>query len=132
MTESDPTPPTTAALLASIHDRWLLRPDEEIIVRQVEALLDLAGRLQEAIDSEGVTVKGSNYQPRQHPALSELRAAREGASRLLRGLHLPDDQGWQAGATERSVNARKAARARWSRGGPGTSRRRPRGNDESA
>jgi hypothetical protein len=53
-------------------------------------LLDGCQALREPVARDGVTVPGSNGQPRVHPALGELRQHRLALGRLLGQLSLPD------------------------------------------
>jgi hypothetical protein len=79
-------------------------------LRQVCRLLDLADRLQVAVDAEGLTVIGSTGQSRIHPAIGELRQVSSTVDRLLVSLDLPDDDA-KSGYSRRGL---AAARARWS------------------
>lgn len=96
-----------------------LDEDAEFDEREAK-LLELACRqaddvaaLQDAIDTDGLTIKGSTGQKRLHPAVSELRQARLALSRLLGELELPD-YGEQP-RTAASNRGQKAANKRWGR-----------------
>lgn len=91
-----------------------LERDEVELLVEVCRTLDTIDSLQVAVDREGVVVPGSTGQPRQHPALTELRGARIVLSRLLAQLALPDAEGAPL-ATATSDRARSAAQARWAR-----------------
>lgn len=82
------------------------------LLRECCATLDEIDGLQKVIADEGLSVTGSEGQPRPHPALSQIRASRTLVGRLLAQLSLPDEDG---GALPSAVVARakRAAQTRW-------------------
>ena len=81
------------------------------LLRKCCRLLDEVEALHGAITVRGLSVPGSNGQPRVHPALGELRQHRLALGRLLAQLALPEEQG--ALPTPTQVKTRLASRARW-------------------
>ena len=74
--------------------------------------MDELDMLRGAIDREGVTVEGSEGQPRAHPAFIEMSRARQTLSRLLAQLALEGEDGSTL-PSPTQLKARKAARTRW-------------------
>ena len=81
------------------------------LLRECCRLLDEVEALHAAITVQGLSVSGSNGQPRVHPALGQLRQHRLALGRLLAQLALPEEQG--ALPTPTQVKTRLASRARW-------------------
>lgn len=96
---------------------WELNRDEVELLAESCRCLDQLEALREAIDADGVTVPGSEGQPRVHPAISQMNATRGLLGKLLAQLGLPDPEG-AAVPSASSVRARKAAESRWSRHTP--------------
>ena len=84
-------------------------------------ILDEIEELRGAIATAGITVPGSNGQPRPHPALGEARQHRLALGRLLSQLQLPDEDG-DTLATPLQARGRNANRARWGHGVAGGGR----------
>ena len=95
---------------------YLFRPDELILLETACKTLDVIAEIDAAMVGEPLTVRGSMGQLREHPLLSEARQQRGVLARMLAQLKLPDtDAGYAAiRAGARSVQARSAARSRWS------------------
>ena len=93
------------------HDR-ALDPREEEYLDQACRLADTVEALDAAVAAEGVTVVGSQGQPRLHPGIAEARLARLAMARLLGNIELPSDE---PAPTAKQAQARAAARARWQR-----------------
>lgn len=74
--------------------------------------LDVIDQLEEAIDRDGLMLKGSTGQTVVNPAVAEARAQRQTLHRLLGALAIPDEGGATL-ATVETLRARQAADARW-------------------
>ncbi len=73
---------------------------------------DDVARLEAAIRTDGAMTRGSAGQPVLHPAISEVRQARQAISRLLGAIELPTGED-EVPRTEASRRAQHAAQARW-------------------
>lgn len=78
-------------------------------------LLDEVEALNDAIERDGLTVKGHAGQPRVHPAVTEVRQHRLSLGKLLAQLALPDEDGGTL-LSPTQARAKRAASARWTRG----------------
>lgn len=85
-------------------------PAEHELAVEAARLLDLIEELRTVVAAEGAVVRDGRG-TRTHPALVELRHAREQVRKTLAALNLPDDEGETA--SER--RARRAANARHTR-----------------
>lgn len=105
------------ALWRDVCAEFELRPDELRLLRHACATADLVTSMQAEIGAD-LTVPGSKGQPVAHPLLDQVHRHRMLLARLLGQLALPDDpaDGSRGLIAARSVSARKAAIARWSRG----------------
>ena len=94
---------------------YVLRPDERLVLESACRCADLVARLAREMEGQPLVSVGSMGQEREHPLLSEQRQQRALMVRTLAQLKLPDLESdvqlTQAG--QRSVAARRAARARW-------------------
>lgn len=88
-----------------------LDPDSMELFREACRTLDSLDALSRAIREDGTTIRGSEGQPRLHPAFAEIRGARALLGRLLKMLDLP--YGEEERPTEASQRAREAAQERW-------------------
>jgi hypothetical protein len=86
-----------------------LRQDELEALKAACGEADLIQRMEDALEDEPLTVKGSQGQLVAHPLVQELRQHRSTMASLLRGLKLPDDTGAAASNQHRS-----AAQTKWS------------------
>lgn len=102
-----------SALWDQITEGYSFRPDELRVLRDACFEADLIASLEDELEGSDLIVKGSQGQPVANPMIGELRQHRGLLERMLRGLHLPDEDGRAAGA--RSSSAREAANARWRR-----------------
>jgi hypothetical protein len=100
----------------AVTGNYELRVDEvkvlEIACREADLIEAMGAELVEA----GVTVRGRYAGSRvPNPLIAELRQHRRLYAQLLAQLGLPDEPAAQVdAAVERSTQARRAARARWS------------------
>ena len=101
-----------SALWRDIASQYELRPDETRTLEDACREADLIERLEDELREAPLMVAGSMGQLVASPLVSEVRQHRATLGQLLRSLKLPDD----SGETDVSSSARKAARARWSRG----------------
>ncbi|MEP9417475.1 P27 family phage terminase small subunit [Gordonia sp. VNQ95] len=86
------------------------------LLRQACATADDLARIEaEMITDDRLVVKGSQGQPVAHPMLSEARACRAQIASLLARIDLavPDETPVPKVTGPRSVQARRAANARW-------------------
>lgn len=117
-------PPTPADLQAAGRSLWRqvtttydLRADELVVLTHACRTADLLARMEAAMGDD-LTITGTVGQPRPHPLMVEARQQRLALASMLKQLRLPDDPGeYRAtqAAGARSVQARKAAQARWGR-----------------
>lgn len=94
-----------AAYDFEVHELSML----EVACRQAD---DVAA-LENLIAEQGMTVAGSQGQPRLNAAVAEVRQGRLALGKLLGALALPDEADRPLTAASRT--AQKAANARWSR-----------------
>jgi hypothetical protein len=97
------------------------------LLRECCRLLDEVEDLHSARASEGLSVPGSNGQPRVHPGLGELRQHRLALGRLLAQLQLPEEPGALASPVQ--AKARVAGHARWQAHNAAVAARRAAGED---
>ena len=90
-----------------------LRVDELRILEDACREMDMVERMETAMASEELIVKGSMGQPAPNPLIPELRQHRMAFKTLIKSLNLPDEE---EAPKSRSTTARAAAQARWSRG----------------
>lgn len=112
------------SLWRSVIGAYDLRADELVVLTHACRTADLLGRIQEAMAGQ-LTTPGASGQMRPHPLLVEARQQRLALASMLKQLRLPDDPGAAravAGGQARSVQARAAARARWSKHRDGSGR----------
>jgi hypothetical protein len=94
--------------------KYALRVDELVVLEAASRTLDILARLDEALVSAPLMVRGGQGQERENPLLSESRQTRGVLARLVRQLALPDDATRaDAAAVARTSHARAAAHARW-------------------
>jgi hypothetical protein len=105
--------PRGRAFWRTVQASYELDPAETELLVEVCRTLDLAERLQGVLEDAGLVAAGSVGQPRVHPAVGELRAARALLGRLLAQLELPDPESGSTLASPGQAKARKAAKARW-------------------
>lgn len=79
--------------------------------------IDLIERLQVALESAELLVRGSMGQPVASPFVQEIRQHRATLDRLIKSLNLPDPEGAAATDADRSTSARARALKRWGTGG---------------
>lgn len=111
---------TGRTLWKDITGQWDLRPDELRILADACREADTIERLEKGLEEAPLTTFGSQGQEVIHPLFSEIRQHRATLAALLRQLKLSEaddeaDEGTD-GPMSRQAAARKAARARWSRG----------------
>lgn len=95
-------------LWTEVTDKYELRQDELVVLEDACRTVDLITRMEDELEGEPLTVKGSMGQLVPHPHVTELRQYRNSLAGLLGKLKLPDD----AGAGE-SNQQRAAAQTRW-------------------
>ena len=95
----------TGAYTFEVHELSML----EVACRQAD---DVAA-LENLIAEQGMTVAGSQGQPRLNAAVAEVRQGRLALGKLLGALALPDEA--DRALTAASRQAQRAGRARWDR-----------------
>lgn len=88
--------------------KYEFRQDELETLKAACGEADLIARMEDELETEPLTVKGSMGQLVPHPLVSELRQHRSTMAALLRGMKLPDESGEAAGNQQRA-----AAQSRW-------------------
>ncbi len=123
MTAKKPTAPAGlgvagAALWRRITAAYELDPGERALLEAACRQADDIRRLEKLIERDGLTITGSRGQPRLNAAVTEVRQGRIALQKLLAALALPSSSDDVVSlATARSNQARRAAVARWKRGG---------------
>lgn len=91
-----------------------LNPLERHMLEHACYQADLVDRLEAELEGAALVVRGSLGQPAPSPLVSEIRLHRTVLATLLKALKLSDEPaGSGRRSWDRSVAARKAARARW-------------------
>lgn len=88
-----PSWPTTAGgtgFWSAVVSEHVLRADEVELLREAAGMLDLADRLRETVEADGIMSTGSTGQLTVHPAVGELRQVRAELRLYLRQLDLPE------------------------------------------
>ncbi len=98
------------ALWKAITGRWDLDNRESAILAHAARTADLIDQLEHLLDEQGLTVAGSNGQPRLSPLPTEIRQQRLTLEKLLNALSLPVAEGESPRVSRRSE---LAARRRW-------------------
>jgi hypothetical protein len=88
---------------------------ETALVLEAARVLDRIDQLAEAIEADGLTVKGSMGQTVIHPAVAELRQQQAAFARLIGGVNLPDDDA--AADRFKYERAKAGSDARWNGAG---------------
>jgi hypothetical protein len=101
------------ALWRRLVDAYEFGPGELAILAVAARQADDVAALEALIADEGLIVTGSQGQPRLSAAITEVRQGRLALGRLLGQLSLPDES--DRPLTAASLQAKKAADARWSR-----------------
>lgn len=94
-----------------VADYELSRVELELLAECCRSV-DQIDALRQAIEEDGITVRGSEGQPRVHPAVTQINATRTMLGRLLAQLDLPDPEG-ETLRSPTSARAVKAANDRW-------------------
>ncbi|OFT77002.1 hypothetical protein HMPREF3104_03600 [Corynebacterium sp. HMSC30G07] len=93
-------------------------PGKVAILERACRVADQIEKLEEASATAPLTAKGSTGQLIIHPLIQEIRAQTTTLNTLIKSLGLPDsDAEAVERAQRRERQARRAANARWSRGG---------------
>lgn len=90
-----------------------LRPDEYRILEDACRQTAIVDKLERALDGASLVMKGSMGQPVPNPLLTEIRQHRNVVASLLKQLNLPDHAAAEVTELPRSVQAREAAKSRW-------------------
>lgn len=98
-------------LWVDVTGRWALRADELRVLEDACRERDLIDKLDTALATADMYLKGSMGQQVLNGLFAEVRQHRATFASLMRQLALPDDA--PASEQPRSVGARKAAQKRW-------------------
>lgn len=80
-----------SAFWNDVAEEWDLRPDELEILGAACRTLDLIQSMEQELEGQPRTVRGSQGQPVINPLVSELRFYRAALASHLRALRIPDD-----------------------------------------
>lgn len=80
-----------SAFWNDVAGEWELRPDELEILGAACRTLDLIQSMEQELEGQPRTVRGSQGQPVINPLVSELRFYRQSLASHLRALRIPDD-----------------------------------------
>lgn len=80
---------------------------ESAILDLAVGMADAIEALEQLVEEQGLTVKGSQGQERFNPAVTELRQQRASLSRMLGMLRIPED----AGGVQKDPKKQRAAEA---------------------
>lgn len=97
-----------------ITSAYELRADELVVLEDACREMKMIDLLEAALSGDSMTKRGSQGQPVINPIIPELRQHRATLKALLATLKLPDEaEGAEGGEVSRSVQARDAAKSRW-------------------
>lgn len=111
MTPPDALGTAGASLWSSIVGKYELRPDELVVLERACHARDRIDAMEKE-RAGAVMSTGSMGQPVAHPLIAEVRMHEALVAQQLAKLRLPDEDG--GAVSPRSVQARDAARSRWS------------------
>lgn len=100
-------------LWSAVTGTYELRPDELRVLEAACRTLDELNRIEKALTTAPLTVKGSQGQEVAHPLLSQAVAHRRLYAGLVKQLDLPDEAGGSAVPSALSEKRRTAANMRW-------------------
>ena len=104
-----------AKLWEKITAGYELRPDQYSILEDACRETDIIARLEADLEDAPLMVKGSMGQAVPNPSLTEIRQHRNSKRALLKDLQLEVKGASGSRDSVVSMQARKAARARWDR-----------------
>ena len=102
--------PAGRSLWRSIARKWRLDEREHAVLSQACRTADLITQLEDLLAREGLTVAGSNGQPRLSPIPAEIRAQRLALEKMLAALSLPVDTATEAPRVSRTQQLRSQRR----------------------
>lgn len=109
-----------SAFWNDVAGEWELRPDELEILGAACRTLDLIQSMEQELEGQPRTVRGSQGQPVINPLVSELRFYRAALASHLRALRIPEDDAEDADVIpmdgrklSRSEAGKAGARGRW-------------------
>jgi len=105
--------PSGRALWRKLTVAFDFEPGEAAILETAARQADDVAALEALIAEQGLTVVGSQGQPRLNAAVPECRQSRLALARMLGMLGMPDEEDRPMSAASRS--AQKASNARWNR-----------------
>ena len=93
--------------------QYVLRPDELRLLEDACRTMSLIDKLEQGVAENPLYLTGSQGQQVINPAISELRQQRNSLKSILAALNIPDEEAAVSGVEARSVQARDAAKSRW-------------------
>lgn len=97
----------------AIADEYELRPDEYRVLEDACRQTAIVDRLERELRGAPMVMRGSQGQTVANPLLAEVRQHRTIVASLLKQLNLPDLEDVEVVELSRSVQAREAAKSRW-------------------
>ena len=97
----------------AVADNYILRPDEYRVLEDACRQTAIVDALERELVGADLVMRGSMGQPVANPLLSEIRQHRNVIASLLRQLGLPNEPAGEVTEISRSVQARDAAKSRW-------------------
>ena len=93
--------------------QYVLRPDELRLLEDACRTMSLIDKLEQGVAENPLYLTGSQGQQVINPAISELRQQRNSLKSILAALNIPDEEAASSVVEARSVQARDAAKSRW-------------------
>lgn len=101
------------AFWAATVEGYELADDEVLVLVEVCRLVDQLDEMAVRVRADGLVASGSAGQPVAHPLLAPLASGRALLAKLLAQLGLPDEHDEARVRSPASIQARRAAEARW-------------------
>ena len=93
--------------------QYVLRTDELRLLEDACRTMSLIDKLEQGVAENPLYLTGSQGQQVINPAISELRQQRNSLKSILAALNIPDEEAASSGVEARRVQARDAAKSRW-------------------
>lgn len=96
---------------AELPDGWQFDARDLALLATAEKIAARIDELEAELRQTGLTVTGSQGQPRLSPLVPEIRLQQSALARVLEAVHVPAEPG----EVRKSSRHQRAARARWDR-----------------